>query len=206
MSDQDQSGQAQREWWIDPTPCDEEMPNVFDAFSEHPGQGPLPWQAALICVVPKSAYSVVVRERDELRFELETEYRPVNEQVLALRIERDQLRAEVERLRVYEKTVYDYVQCTGNTSPKTLGYHVAEVLVMDHKALRAKLDAVLNGDKEFFIGVIEKWQCYWMNQRQNSEEDYQNYWRRAFGVDANMKHHLARMIVEALASLEAQGG
>lgn len=44
-----------------------------------------------------------------------------------------------DQLKTYRDAIYDYVQCTGNTSPKTLGYHVAEALVMDHKDLKAKL-------------------------------------------------------------------
>lgn len=55
-------------------------------------------------------------------------------------------------------------------------------------------------NEEFFIQVIEKWKAYWMNQRQNSTEDYENYFRRAFGVDANMKYSLAKMLVEAVES------
>ena len=35
-----------------------------------------------------------------------------------------------------------------------------------------------------------------MNQKQNNEQDYQNYFRRAMGVDANMRHHLATLIVK----------
>ncbi len=46
-------------------------------------------------------------------------------------------------------------------------------------------------DKEFFLEIIESWTRYWMNQTQNSESDRANYFRRAFGVDANMRHHLA---------------
>jgi len=47
-----------REFWIDREPCDEDedMPNVFDAFSEYPGQGPLQWQANLIHVIEYRAY------------------------------------------------------------------------------------------------------------------------------------------------------
>ena len=45
-----------REWWIDQEPCDEEMQNVFDAFSEHPRQGPLAWQANLVHVIEHSHY------------------------------------------------------------------------------------------------------------------------------------------------------
>lgn len=52
-------------------------------------------------------------------------------------------------------------------------------------------------DKEFFLDVICKWKSFWMNQTQNSEDDRQNYFNRAYGVDANMKHHLAEMCSKA---------
>ena len=48
------------------------------------------------------------------------------------------------------------------------------------------------------MDAIHEWKNFWMNQRQNSEADYQNYRNRAFGVDANMKHHLAGLIAERL--------
>lgn len=44
--------------------------------------------------------------------------------------------------------------------------------------------------------IVEDWKYYWMNQKQNSEEDYQNYFRRAFGVDANMMYSLEKKIEE----------
>ena len=59
--------------------------------------------------------------------------------------------------------------------------------------------------KEHFLKIIEEWQGYWMNQTQNSEEDRQNYFRRAFGVDANMRHHLARMLAEDLGPVDSKG-
>ena len=59
---------------------------------------------------------------------------------------RSELEDKIEYLKIYRDKIYDYVQATGNTSPKTLGYHVADALVMDHKDLKAKLqiaDALL---------------------------------------------------------------
>lgn len=50
--------------------------------------------------------------------------------------------------------------------------------------------------KDYFLELVERWQSIWMNQKQNSKEDYENYWRRAFRVDANMRHHLADMIAK----------
>ncbi len=48
--------------------------------------------------------------------------------------------------------------------------------------------------------VVDDWRAYWMNQTQNSKEDYDNYFRRAMGVDANMGHHLARKFAEFVAA------
>lgn len=51
-------------------------------------------------------------------------------------------------------------------------------------------------EKEKFLKIIDEWKCFWMNQRQNNEADFQNYFRRAMGVDANMEHSLARMLAK----------
>lgn len=51
--------------------------------------------------------------------------------------------------------------------------------------------------------VILDWKHAWMNQTQNSKEDYYNYFKRAFGIDANMQCDLARKIA-ALAKLEKE--
>ena len=52
-------------------------------------------------------------------------------------------------------------------------------------------------NKEFFLNIITEWKFSWMNQRQNDQKDYENYHRRAFGVDANMKHDLASRLARA---------
>ena len=44
------------------------------------------------------------------------------------------------------------------------------------------------------MDIVQEWKSFWLNQRQNSQEDYENYSRRAMGIDANMKHHLADLI------------
>lgn len=49
--------------------------------------------------------------------------------------------------------------------------------------------------KEIYLKEILDWKHAWMNQRQNSEADYQNYFHRAFGIDANMQHSLATRLV-----------
>jgi hypothetical protein len=43
-----------------------------------------------------------------------------------------------------------------------------------------------------------------MNQHQNSKEDYENYHRRAFGVDANMIHDIGDRIDKALNKEKAE--
>lgn len=73
-----------REFWIDPTPCDEEMLNCFDALSEHPGQGPLSWQASLIRV-----REVLPDEASELE---------------RLRAENERLKSRVENSRTFYTT------------------------------------------------------------------------------------------------------
>lgn len=50
--------------------------------------------------------------------------------------------------------------------------------------------------KENLKDGIDQWVMFWMNQKQNNEQDYQNYLRRAIGVDANMRHHLAKKLHE----------
>ncbi len=60
-------------------------------------------------------------------------------------------------------------------------------------------------DKEFFLKIIEDWLTYWMNQTQNSKADQENYFRRALGVDANMRHHLADKLAKASDSEKADG-
>lgn len=42
--------------------------------------------------------------------------------------------------------------------------------------------------------VFDKWLGYWIYQKQISQEDYENYSRRALGVDANMRCHLVKLI------------
>lgn len=53
------------------------------------------------------------------------------------------------------------------------------------------------------LEIIREWKRIWMNQTQNGPQDYENYWRRAYGVDANMSHHLAKMIFEKLEEAQA---
>lgn len=52
--------------------------------------------------------------------------------------------------------------------------------------------------QDFFIKIIDDWKAFWMNQTQNSEDDFQNYFNRAIGIDANMKYSLARRLEKAV--------
>lgn len=52
--------------------------------------------------------------------------------------------------------------------------------------------------EDFFLKIIRDWKHSWMNQTQNDQKDYENYHRRAFGIDANMVHSLANRIVSAI--------
>jgi len=49
----------------------------------------------------------------------------------------------------------------------------------------------MDDPKEKYLKVIQDWQFYWMNQ------DDSGYFDRALGVDANMKHDLARRLANA---------
>lgn len=61
-------------------------------------------------------------------------------------------------------------------------------------------------DKNKIKDTIDEWILYWMNQTQNNEQDYQNYLRRAMGVDANMRHDLARRVSDKITTaLSAMG-
>lgn len=66
-------------------------------------------------------------------------------------------------------------------------------------------DPITMNSKEEVHKVVMEWKHFWMNQRQNSEEDYQNYFRRAFGVDANMAHHLSTLIYRRFRKSEVAG-
>ena len=59
-----------REWWIDPTPCDDEMGNIFDAFSKEPEQGPIAWRSSLIRVVKAEPLLTRIEKQDVVISEL----------------------------------------------------------------------------------------------------------------------------------------
>ena len=54
------------------------------------------------------------------------------------------------------------------------------------------------------LKIVEEWQQYWMFQKQNSPEDHENYFRRAFGIDANMRHHLAKLFSTFIGAVKSE--
>lgn len=52
--------------------------------------------------------------------------------------------------------------------------------------------------KDELLDIIEKWQWDWMNQTQNSVQDFQNYFNKSVGIDANMRHSLADRILRVM--------
>lgn len=54
--------------------------------------------------------------------------------------------------------------------------------------------AAANLSKERILEIIHAWKYYWMNQTQNSKQDFDNYRDRSWGIDANMMHDLADLI------------
>lgn len=75
----------------------------------------------------------------------------------------------------------------------------------EHLAQEREAAARAEFDKEFFLNVIDEWTSFWMNQKQNCQQDYENYFRRALGVDANMRHHLADLLSKAARSKAQEG-
>lgn len=101
------------------------------------------------------------------------------------------LRAEVERL----KNQIAKSQIRSMHSEKSFS---------DLRAQLAEKEAALGKlTKELFLEVIQEWRYFWMNQKQNSQADFENYFRRALGVDANMQHDLSVRLSAAQA--RAQG-
>lgn len=60
-------------------------------------------------------------------------------------------------------------------------------------------------DENFFSEVIAKWKHRWMyDVTGTNEEDRKNYFNRAYGVDANMRYDLAKMLELAIKNLEKE--
>lgn len=67
-----------------------------------------------------------------------------------------------------------------------------------YKAGTQDQDAGASISESDVLEAVTQWKHFWMNQTQNSEADRKNYFDRAFGVDSNMKHDLARRIVQKI--------
>jgi hypothetical protein len=74
--------------------------------------------------------------------------------------------------------------------------HTAEIYLAGVMAERGRAAADEGDPKEKYLKIIHQWKAFWMNERDNK------YDQRAFGIDANMKHDLARRLVEAAAGTE----
>lgn len=66
------------------------------------------------------------------------------------------------------------------------------------------MEKIIN--EEFLLEVITEWKHSWMDVKGTDERDRKNYFHRAFGVDANMKYSLARMIIEKLKAMREKNG
>lgn len=65
-------------------------------------------------------------------------------------------------------------------------------------AIKAVSEREKTINEKEIVDIITEWKHFWMNQTQNNKQDYENYFRRASGIDANMKYNLAKRIIEAL--------
>lgn len=86
----------------------------------------------------------------------------------------------------------------GNGTGNYLSRAEHEATVSELKERVGKLEKLL-GDKGFFLNVVNNWKHSWMTVTGTDEKDRENYFNRAFGVDANMKHDLVRRLMHASA-------
>lgn len=78
-------------------------------------------------------------------------------------------------------------------------YSLLSELAHSHTALRIENEKLkILPTKDKLLGVIMSWKYGWMDVRGTDEKDRKNYYSRAFGVDANMQHGLARMLLDFL--------
>lgn len=116
----------------------------------------------------------------------------------------DALKVDADKhLEMYQLMAIEYGKA--NMERNALKQRVAELAVgaeafmnMKRELTATRARIVERFDQERFLDIIDEWKCFWMNQRQNSKDDYDNYFGRAMGVDANMKYHLAKMLAEKL--------
>jgi len=79
-----------------------------------------------------------------------------------------------------------------------------DLFVVDADVLEAKLEKFFDRREVELVEVIEEWLRTWMNVTGTTPEDAANYHRRAFGVDANMRYSLARLLIKHFAASEIQ--
>lgn len=60
----------------------------------------------------------------------------------------------------------------------------------------------MNTREELIRSVIERWQLHWMDIKGTNEDDQKNYFKRSHGIDANMRHDLAKRIEEVMVKIE----
>ena len=68
--------------------------------------------------------------------------------------------------------------------------------------LERKLEQI---NEEFIRNIITEWKHSWMNVKGTDKRDRQNYFEKAFGVDANMQYDLSRRIINALGAVRGRG-
>jgi hypothetical protein len=112
-------------------------------------------------------------------------------------IENVQLRVVLEEVKKhFEYEVERNCECSAHP----------QFVCTNHDRLK-EINAALNSpaetpktsfDVEFFLKIVRDWKHSWMDQRQNSEADFQNYYNRAFKIDSNMVHSLAKRLDDAI--------
>lgn len=60
----------------------------------------------------------------------------------------------------------------------------------------AKQKLIPEINKETFLYVIEQWQFSWMDVKGTDKQDAKNYFRKASGIDANMRYDLAKRLAD----------
>lgn len=101
------------------------------------------------------------------------------------------LKSEITSLRNWKASKDIY--CDQLEKDLRREFNYAETTKYELNLAKDKLERIT---REKMESVVSVWRLYWMGQIQNSEEDRQNYYQRASRIDANMRHHLAKMIYD----------
>jgi hypothetical protein len=81
-----------------------------------------------------------------------------------------------------------------NLGPQHEWLHLTE-----HKHILAEKEKRIERlNERWLVEQILEWKYAWMDVKGTDERDRENYFHRAFGVDANMQYNLARRILAAL--------